>query len=520
AAPLIQALASPARMSRAAAILADLGAAQAIKPLAAYARHPDPNARRAALSALGRLGSQVHFKPIQAWYEAALDPEEQARAFAALIGTGHPGALDALLEALGGGDAQRRDLALTGLARFKGVTARISRQLRAEGLKARVAATLALAVVDVEEVEARLRAALAAPSVELRAAAIIALAHRRLNYAEISRGWADEHAEIRAATAYALGRFKAEADLETLETLTGDVSMRVRAAAAAAMSAYGARAASKLRRLALSGPDGATALAAAQGHLRGATGAELGQRAAVLLGSHHEEVQALAGRTISRGDEAQARLLATVLGDDPRAQAAATPLLVKLGPEITPGVLARFKGATADQQIALLRVLKGLGDPSVAPFIADLFEQAPPATVRREIVTLLGDCHDRALASATLKEALLDADLSVQIAAITALGQIRDKSAAPELIVMLSTAPKQAHRAIVRALGQIRQRDAISTLASHYRTRKHDVNASELRADLIVAIGQIGGRSSLPVLFDAMDDMDARVRQAAARALE
>ncbi|MCA9559078.1 MAG: HEAT repeat domain-containing protein, partial [Myxococcales bacterium] len=109
--------------------------------------------------------------------------------------------------------------------------------------------------------------------------------------------------------------------------------------------------------------------------------------------------------------------------------------------------------------------------------------------------------------------------VEVRRTAAAAVGDMKLYRAAGKLVALLDDADPGVQRAAVRALGQIRQRAALATLVDRYEQTVADYHGADLRQDLVVAIGRIGGRDSLRVLVDATSDPDLKVRLAAVEAL-
>lgn len=519
--PLLAALdgRNPNLAARAAEALGALGDPSAAPALARLAKARDAQLRAAALWALGAMRRAEHYDAIRGWYERA-GGEARDRALDALARLGDPRALDVVIAELVDGTAARRASVEAHLGAFGPEAVDALRPLLDSDVpRERAAALRVVGTVDLPEARERLLAGLTDPRSEIRAAALLGLAARRDPQTRllVADRWRSRYGDERAAAATALGAIADPDDRETLELMSDDTSMIVRVAAARALGAYGAEARPQLARLALGGPDGATARAAAEALLAGDASTAAAVR---LLGSRHEEVRALGGAVVGeRGGEGRAALLAAVAGGDDRVRAGAAVEVRALGPMILPALLAAAEGAPAAAQPEILRILEHMADPRGRGLARRLVAEGADLTVRRAAVTALAACSDAAAAGETLVAALDDVAVEVRLAAVEAIGRLNVAEAAPRLVPLVDGEDAGLRRAAVVALGRIRDARALDKLISRYKATRHDDRAAPLREELVVAIGRIGGRASLPALIDAMSDDDREVRAAAEEAL-
>jgi HEAT repeat protein len=508
---------NPNLTARLLVVLGALGDVRAIRPVAAHLAHAEKDVRDAALWALGALRSAAHYDAIRTWYDHTAG-QARDRAFDALVRTGDERALDVVLAELVGGSAVRREAAERHLGAFgPAAVAALAPMLQSSARAERAAALRALGSIQVPDAHEILMANLSgAAESDLRAAAITGLARRGdlAAHDAIASMWDSRYLVERQAVAYALGRFGQPEDLETLDLMTTDMSMSVRQAAASAMGAFGESARPRLRRLAVMGSDGGTALAAAKALL--GWDATLEELVAVLA-SRYPEVRASAAAGLAeRGPAGQAALIeATVAGTDP-VRAAAVVQLRGIGRKALPALLDRADEAIPAAQADILRLLAAYGEPLGLEHATRQLTDAPDLIVRRLAVQAVAACGDEATAVTPLVTALTDTAVEVRLAAIEALGQKRIAAAAPALVEQLNHPSREVARAAVVALGQIREQSAIDGLAALFHTkRRFEQDDPQLRKDIVATLGRIGGDRSLPVLMDAMGDPDVRVRFAA-----
>jgi len=331
--------------------------------------------------------------------------------------------------------------------------------------------------------------------------------------------WDSRYVSDRQAVAFALGRFAASEDLETLSLMTEDSSMSVRQAAAEALAAYGQTAQAYLRKLALLGPDGGTAGAAARGLL--GPDAEVGALLP-LLGSRHREVRKMVVSALAeRGQAGRESLVQALEQDEADVRQAAADVLKRVGQDLAPMVAAHLATAKPAAQADMLKLLTQHRDERAVEPAAALLRSSPDMVVRRLAVETMAACEAPAVWGPAVTDALeKDISVEVQQAAATALGRARWKDAVPALIAQLDTPHRELRRLAVLALGQMRDTRALPALSSLYQAKalKTDDDPG-LRESIVESIARIGGEGSVPVLMAAATDRDVRVRYTARDAL-
>ena len=510
------------QVGRALEALGEIGDARALSVATTLSKSRDADIADAALGALGALGSADHFDTLRAWYDRT-QGARKARAFRAIAQLGDERGLDLVIAELLGADAERRLIAEQNLGRFgKAAVDAVSPLLGSPVASERAAGLRALGSVPHPDARALLTASLSSGGdPELRAAAIrgLALLGDASMRPAIASMWDSRYLSDRQAVAFALGRFAAGEDLETLSLMTEDTSMSVRQAAAEALAAYGVTAQAYLRKLALLGPDGGTAGAAA----RGLVGPDAEVEALLpLLGSRHREVRKMVVSALAeRGEVGRAALVTALQQDEADVRQAAAEVLKRSGRDLVPVVASQLVAAKAAAQADMLRLLAHHRDERAVEPAAALLRSSPDMVVRRLAVETLAACEAPAVWGPAVADAL-DKDIAVEVqqAAATALGRARWTDAVPALIAQLDTPHRELRRLTVLALGQMRDARALPALSNLYQAKalKTDDDPS-LRENIVESIARIGGEGSVPVLMAAATDRDVRVRYTARDAL-
>jgi HEAT repeat protein len=500
-------------------LLGELGARDASPVVARFVHSSRPKTEEAALWTLGALRSPTHFKRIKEWYTRSHAPIRN-KAFDALARSGHPDALPTvLLELVEGSEARRRS-AEANLHRF-GPAARkaVLPLLDSEDRRERAAALRALAYMDTHDAMERLLSGLIDSDSTIVSAAVIGLAGRGGAEAReaVSRYWDSRKVDVRAAVAHALGAFANPEDLETLELMTNDASMSVRVAAARSLAHHGPLARPMLTRLARLGPDGATARAAAEALMKKADAtADL----VPLLGSRHREVRNLAADALEERPGGETALVQALASEDDAARTGASETIIARGTPMVPAVLEVARRAPDAALPDILYVLGEIGSPAAVPFAARLATEGTDLTIRKAAIDTLSRCGEGERIEPTLLAALDDPAVEVRQAAVKALGEKRVHGAADRLMALIESEVRPVQRAAIGAIGSLRHQAAVDALIAQYTESRTAGQDPAIREDIVVALGRIGGRATLPALIHAMSDRDMRVRRAAEQALE
>ncbi len=165
-----------------------------------------------------------------------------------------------------------------------------------------------------------------------------------------------------------------------------------------------------------------------------------------------------------------------------------------------------YGGETAVCSVAA-RALEALGDASLLPRIEPLLTHEESA-VRRAAVEALGGIASP-LASSAVAACLEDEDAGVRAAAVRAFARLR-ADPAPHLRPMLDDQDTQVRRAVIYALGSLRQKRYAADLVPCIADPELDV-----RRAAVSALGQIGDLGVADRVVPYLQDERAEVRRAA-----
>jgi HEAT repeat protein len=173
----------------------------------------------------------------------------------------------------------------------------------------------------------------------------------------------------------------------------------------------------------------------------------------------------------------------------PRQRENALHALISKDPTRILGVLRRLaeaerEGRTHDPRVAA----------AVMPLLASQYLE-----VQREAIRALGAMKDR-IHAPSLRQFLTSGNPVLVEASIDALGHLRDSSAVPRLLDLLSDPPTEAcAEKVVTALGKIGGRAAVAVLAASLRS---EGPASQHKETVIRALGEIDDDESLDPLLE------------------
>jgi HEAT repeat protein len=154
---------------------------------------------------------------------------------------------------------------------------------------------------------------------------------------------------------------------------------------------------------------------------------------------------------------------------------------------------------------------KAAGQGRVALELLLPFVAHPTNSVRQEVAEALGAIRD-AQSTAALEKLLADPDPAVRITAIQGIKRMPAPVAA--LCKAVQDWDKNVRVAAVEALGQLRDSEAVPIIAACLQDESWSV-----RCAAAIALGQMGERSSIPLLVQSLKDSDADVRVAVSEAL-
>jgi HEAT repeat protein len=203
-----------------------------------------------------------------------------------------------------------------------------------------------------------------------------------------------------------------------------------------------------------------------------------------------------------------------LMNDDPLVRSNAA---IRLGQEKPKGAVDMLIPALNDPEetvrVNVIRALGELGDPAGIDAILPLTGD-PQSGVRMAACQALGSMRDpRGLPA--LEKALSDEDESIRIVAARALGGIPGPESMDVLLrVALQDESERIRSHVVKVVAERRTREAVPRLESALRAESDMV-----RANAALALGEIGDRSSLKVLYASLDDPFYKVRCLAGHAI-
>jgi len=203
-----------------------------------------------------------------------------------------------------------------------------------------------------------------------------------------------------------------------------------------------------------------------------------------------------------------------LVSDDPAVRSeAAIGLGQARSKEAVDALIASLNDPEETVRVNVIRALGDIGDTKaidpIVPFVGDR-----QSAVRMAACQALGALRD-ARGVPALEKALYDQDESIRIVAARALGDLPGPESLEVLMrVALQDASERIRSHVVKVVGARRTREAVPKLESALRAESDLV-----RANAAMALGEIGDRSSLPVLFRSLDDPFYKVRCLAAHAI-
>lgn len=234
-----------------------------------------------------------------------------------------------------------------------------------------------------------------------------------------------------------------------------------------------------------------------------------------------EQVMALAAISRSRTPEVLAAVKTAVKSPDAAVRAEALKTLGSLGDAGSVALLAAQAAASAgdEQRIAResLAVLNGPGvDEAV---LAGLDRAAEPAEKAEYLTAVVG--RGMTAGKSALLRAVLDPERPVRLAALRGLREMTEPAEIPVLLGVLAKLADETERdefgdVIAAAAGRIPSSAGPSAAV----TRVYGVaKAPGEKAALIAVLGKIGDDPSLPLIRQALGAADAKVLDAAVRAV-
>jgi HEAT repeat protein len=217
-------------------------------------------------------------------------------------------------------------------------------------------------------------------------------------------------------------------------------------------------------------------------------------------------VRTLAGL---RSDSAVDALAGALLLDNFSVQQAAVDALVKIADG---RVVERVGALLVDSRIrskvrsTAAWILGRIGDPKAGPYLLRALETGN-SVVRTQVVEAIGRVHDPA-AVPRLIELVNSADgigKGFLTAAVTTLGELRDRRASEPLIRLLENTPEDVQSSVLIALGKLGDRRAAPHIEP-FMTSEHWAN--DIRVAAAEALGELKDETAVEALCDVVHDVD------------
>jgi HEAT repeat protein len=188
---------------------------------------------------------------------------------------------------------------------------------------------------------------------------------------------------------------------------------------------------------------------------------------------------------------------------------------------LVPGLRSAEAGAVK----ATLRTLRGVGDATLSPELADALQQGDPDVRLEAIATLQAWGGEQA--AQMLEPLLKDEDQRIRSVTVQALGRVRGTSALEALVRMISektflARPLEEKRQAFAALAHAGGEAALPMLDRVLRERRwvHARKQNETRACAAHALGLVGTPAAAEILEPFRNDRSAIVRAACRTALD
>ncbi len=287
----------------------------------------------------------------------------------------------------------------------------------------------------------------------------------------------DREADVRAAAAHGLAKFKSRTAVDPLMQLLRDPVPAVRLAATEALG-------------------------------------KIGDPAVVnwlvgLLRDVDPTVRAAASRSLQQlgwrpGTDSQRVLQILAMGNLTHA--------ASLGPEAIEPLVEMMRTGTPDKQFSAVKALGEINDPRIIKVMVEALNKPNPG-IRIAALGIL-ERHADPDSFEAVERLLKDGNPSVRGAVIEAMAKCGGQRAAPGLIRALKDTSWEVRNAAVKALGALGAVAAVDGISQLLFDHDRDV-----RESAVIALGRIGSRRATAALVLALLDLESIVRSAAAVSL-
>jgi HEAT repeat protein len=176
----------------------------------------------------------------------------------------------------------------------------------------------------------------------------------------------------------------------------------------------------------------------------------------------------------------------------------------------------RLKSMNADIRASFAKEISETGDLRLITKLAEAVKSDDFYTIRLTAISALGNLRDPS-STKTLIGALQDSSAAVRIAAANALGSIGDQQAAKAILPMMRDSLGEQERiAAIRALGKLKDPVAVDGLLVLAGNRDDSWNVRKVAVE---ALGEIRDTRAVDSLIGMLKDQYATLREASALAL-
>jgi len=164
-----------------------------------------------------------------------------------------------------------------------------------------------------------------------------------------------------------------------------------------------------------------------------------------------------------------------------------------------------------------LAALKQIGSPAAAKAVADAASTAKEEW-QRALLATLGEIG-RPEGVPVLLTALKTGDTQTKSVAAMALGRIGDAKSMPALVTAAQQGVPSAFDALIRTGELLLQRKQISPATQAFEQALKLARTEHEKCAALIGLGKSGSAKALPILVDALDASESKIRNAAVEAL-
>ena len=168
-------------------------------------------------------------------------------------------------------------------------------------------------------------------------------------------------------------------------------------------------------------------------------------------------------------------------------------------------------GCSADEEGGLVKDLIGRFSNDTEKYLKDL--KSENTMVRKKAINYLGEKRTKAAVPLIIEILNMDQSKAIRLSSIVALGNIGESSSVEALIELLKERDDEIRNEAIRVLGSIKDPRAVRPLLDILYDK-------DVQLTVIWALGNIGEKSTVPVLTRLLSHEDKFVRYNAAQSLK